>query len=231
MDLKPMAFIEVKRHNELVAVARVPLPAGKLTGRGDAARIVHKLEPTFMFDVLMQRAAHKAHRASTASGGSDVPSVVLYAAIVLKPAPPEAAVSGPRGGKTAPAPMAPPPMQHTVSPDVADLVHQPKASVRELAAKFEEIPAPLPSPPRVVGRGSLTVIPEDGQSERPPTGEQSMRSRATAELAAARLEAAEARKAAETAAAEAQRAMEDAQRVLEEARREEATAHAAHEGQ
>jgi len=236
MDLKPLAFIEVKRHNELVAVARVPLPAGKLTGRGDAARIVHKLEPTFMFDVLTQRAAHKAHRASTASGGSDVPSVVLYAAIVLKPAPPEAAVSGPRSGKAAPAPMAPPSMQHTVSADVADLVHQPKASVRELAAKFEETPAPLPpppSPPRVVGSqlGSLTVIPEDEQSERPPTGEQSMRSRANAELAAARLEAAEARKAAEAAAAEAQRAMEEAQRVLEEARREEAAAHAAHEGQ
>jgi hypothetical protein len=201
----------VQRYNELVAVATVPLPPGRLAGRGDAVRLVHALEPTDHFAQLTKRAAHKAHRVS-ASGASeaDIPSVVLYACIVLKPAP-EGTPSAAKGKQAVRA--VPPGPAVALAPDVADVLEEdepasPKLSVRELAARFES-----PSP----GCERLSTVPEEGS----PSGETSSPSPhslafiAAQELAAARREAAELKAAALAAEAEAA-ALEEALSVRDD---------------
>ena len=200
---QPVVTVRLHRYNELVAVATVPLPPGRLTGRGDAVRLVHALEPTAHFSTLTMRAAHKAHRAA-ASGATeaDIPSVILYACIVLKPAP-EGTPSAAKGKQVVRA--AAPAVE--LAPDVADILEpeSPKLSVRELAARFE------PSPDR------LSTVPEEGSlSGTPSPSPHSLAFIAAQELAAARREAAELKAAALAAEAEAAALEEALNRRVEE---------------
>ena len=186
----PLVTVRIQRYSELVAVATVPLPPGRLTGRGDAVRLVHGLEPTPHFGTLTKRAAHKAHRAAPSGAEADTPSVVLYACIVLKPAP----EGTPATGKQQNVATAPPPPA-ALAPDVADILEaeepaSPKLSVRELATRFE---TPVP------GDRLSTVREEGSPSARP----HSLAFIAAQELAAARREAAELKAAALAAEAEA----------------------------
>jgi hypothetical protein len=208
---RPVVTVHVQRYNQLVAVATVPLPPGRLTGRGDAVRLVHALEPTEHFAQLTKRAAHKAHRAS-ASGVSeaDIPSVVLYACIVLKPAP-EGTPSAAKGKQAVRA--VPPGPAVALAPDVADVLEEyepasPKLSVRELAARFES-----PSP----GCDRLSTVPEEGRPSRETSSPSphSLAFIAAQELAAARREAAELKAAALAAEAEAA-ALEEALSVRDD---------------